>query len=78
MQFTKIFFLAAAVASASAAPAAEIEARTSDIKCNKHNGKWHYGWKGAAESEKYTCATTGLIVSVEVEMAWILSKAVLT
>jgi hypothetical protein len=69
MQFTKIFFLAAAVASASAAPAAEIEAR---------NGKWHYGWKGAAESEKYTCATTGLIVSVEVELAWILSKAVLT
>jgi hypothetical protein len=65
MQFSKLFFAAAAIASAAAAPApaAELEARTSGIKCQHHGGKWKYGWTGAAEGEKYTCNTTGLIVS---------------
>ena len=64
MQFSKVFLVAAAVASASAAPTGDLEARTSGgIQCQKHEGKWKYGWEGAAPSEKYTCATSGLIVS---------------
>jgi hypothetical protein len=65
MQLSKIFFLAAAAASATAAPTAEpveLEARTSGIQCQHHGGKWKYGWEGAAPGEKYTCKTTGLIV----------------
>jgi hypothetical protein len=65
MQLSKIFFLAAAASSATAAPTAEpveLEARTSGIQCQHHGGKWKYGWEGAAPGEKYTCKTTGLIV----------------
>lgn len=64
MQFSKIFLVAATVASAAAAPAAELEARTTQpVKCKHHNGKWSYGWDGAADNEKYTCNTAGLLVS---------------
>lgn len=64
MQFSKIFLVAATVASAAAAPAAELETRTAaPIKCQHHGGKWKYGWEGAADNEKYTCNTAGLLVS---------------
>lgn len=66
MQFSQVFLVAAAIASATAAPTGDLEARTSGgIQCQKHEGKWKYGWEGAAPSEKYTCATSGLIVSVQ-------------
>ena len=56
--------VAATVASAAAAPAAELETRTAaPIKCQHHGGKWKYGWEGAADNEKYTCNTAGLLVS---------------
>ena len=62
MQFSQVFLVAAAIASATAAPTGGLEARTSGgIQCQKHEGKWKYGWEGAAPSEKYTCATGGLI-----------------
>lgn len=64
MQFSKLFLVAATVASAAAAPTGDLEARTSGgIQCQHHDGKWKYGWEGAKPSEKYTCATGGLIVS---------------
>lgn len=64
MQFSKIFLVAATVASAAAAPAAELETRTAaPIKCQHHGGKWKYGWEGAADNEKYNCNTIGLLVS---------------
>jgi len=80
MQFTKLFFAAAAIASAAAAPVAEpeLEARTSGIKCQKHNGKWKYGWTGAADNEKYTCNTIGLVVSVPIRVSGALLVVVLT
>lgn len=60
-----MFLVAATIASATAAPTGDLEARTSGgIQCQKHEGKWKYGWEGAAPSEKYTCATSGLIVCV--------------
>ena len=62
MQFSKIFLVAATVASAAAAPVAELETRTAaPIKCQHHGGKWKYGWEGAADNEKYTCNTAGLL-----------------
>lgn len=66
MQFSQVFLVAAAIATATAAPTGDLEARTSGgIQCQKHEGKWKYGWEGAAPSEKYTCSTSGLIVSIE-------------
>jgi hypothetical protein len=66
MQFSQAFFVAAVIASATAAPTGDLEARTSGgIQCQKHEGKWKYGWEGAAPSEKYTCATGGLIVGAQ-------------
>jgi hypothetical protein len=66
MQFSQVFFVAAIIASATAAPTGDLEARTSGgIQCQKHEGKWKYGWEGAAPSEKYTCATGGLIVGAQ-------------
>jgi hypothetical protein len=66
MQFSKIFLVAATVASAAAAPTGELETRTAaPIKCQHHGGKWKYGWEGAADNEKYTCNTAGLLVSYQ-------------
>ena len=70
MQFSKIFLVAATVASAAAAPTGELETRTAaPIKCQHHGGKWKYGWEGAADNEKYTCNTAGLLVSYQ-SLAW--------
>jgi hypothetical protein len=63
MQFSKIFFLAAA-AVATAAPTGGLEARGSEIKCAKHDGKWQTGWEGTEPSEQYICQTSGLLVGV--------------
>jgi hypothetical protein len=60
MQFSKVFFLAAA-AVATAAPTG-LEARGSEIKCANHDGKWQTGWEGTEPSEQYICQTSGLIV----------------
>jgi hypothetical protein len=61
MQFSKIFFLAAAVV-ATAAPTGGLEARGGGIECAKHNGKWQYGWEDTEPSEQYICQTSGLLV----------------
>jgi len=40
MQFSQVFLLATAIASATAAPTGDLEARTSGgIQCQKHEGK---------------------------------------
>jgi hypothetical protein len=62
MQFYTTIALLTALISVNAAL---LEARTDKggIQCNNYGGKWHYGWDGASESEKYTCNTIGLLVS---------------
>ena len=67
MQFSKLLFVAATVASTAAAPVASTassECRTADpIKCQYSGGKWKPSWTGAAGKDKYICYTTGLVVS---------------
>lgn len=47
MQFSQIFLVASVIASATAAPTGNLEARTSGgIQCQTHEGKWKYGWEG--------------------------------
>jgi hypothetical protein len=63
MQLTNFLVLVTAAIGATAAPAGDLQTRSSGVKLCKTGGKWKSGWTGAAKSEQYTCNNSGLVVS---------------